>query len=217
MKNLYCLLFCLSLLACNSSPQSNSVKKPGHTGPFDLAKLSLTEHMPDILAIEHFAVQAKDTTDGTMLGYELFKTGDKKALNFGGAFLSGHNAHVSFHYEEKSGQLAGYELKLYSQPQSDTLIRLLGNNATPIFKRTKMPKGEIEIDVNGNEVKPGNSVRQTYRVWENSAKGITYYLTEDGTEPKLTTTLIALKKNTPFSKDMTSLKQLDWYKNEKSE
>jgi hypothetical protein len=108
-------------------------------------------------------------------------------------------------------------LKLYSQSQTDALIGLLDKAGTLVFKQTKVPKGAIELDENGDEVKAGKSERKTFQLWENKTSGLTYFLTENGSGQNLSTELIVLKRATQFGKDWISTNQLDWYKNAKSE
>ncbi len=96
--------------------------------------------------------------------------------------------------------MAGYELLLYDQVQTDTLISLLGKTGTMVFKRTKSVDGAIEIDENGNEVKTQNRELKTFRVWENKHTGLSYFLSEDGEEKKIVARLIVIKRSTQFGK-----------------
>jgi hypothetical protein len=229
MKNQIYILVCLAMVACNSRPQGNAqaastpntVMAPSHSEPFDLARLSLNENLLNLMAAQGVKPEPKDSLDKTMLGFEVFRSSNRKVLRFENTDLSGSNGknknHVLFHYNEEKKTLACYEIKLYNQDQTDTLISLVGKVGTLIFKRTKLPKGAIELDVNGDEVKPQNSVRKTYRVWENKSTGLSYFLIETGTGKNLTAELIVLKRATQFGKDWISVLQLDWYKNDKSE
>jgi len=229
MKNRIYLFFCLAIVACNSNPkatnqrdstESNTVKA-ADSGPFDLAKLNLKENLPDLMTAQGIKKEPKDTTDETMLDYEAFKSSDPKALRFADKDLSGERGksknHVLFHYQETQKTLACYELTLYNQGQTDTLISLLGKLGTLVFKQTHVPKGSIALDVNGDEIKPEKVVRKTYRVWENKSNGLTYFLSEDGSGQNLTTELIVLNRATPFAKDWISSRSLDWYKRDQSE
>ncbi|WP_374951059.1 hypothetical protein [Mucilaginibacter sp.] len=227
LKNILISLSLLMITACGQSSKGNAQKKDStkvvytFTGPFDLAKLLLKENLPEMIHSQGIRRELKDSMDVTMLKYEVFKTSDPKALRFAGTDLSGtygqRKNYALFHYAEDQKNLICYELTLYDQKQTDQLIGLLGKVGTLVFKMTHLPKGTIEIDVDGNEVKPEKSVRQTYRVWDNKKTGITYYLSEDGTGKKITTKLTALKKATKFGKDWISTGQLDWYKYSDSE
>lgn len=228
MKNLNYLFICLSMSACHSkhhgNAQDDSTKSTStislNSGPFDLAKLSLNENLPDLMAAQSIREEPKDSSDETMLGFEVFKSSNPKALRFESIDLSGSTGknknYVLFHYDVKK-ILACYELEIYNQDQTNTLINLLGKVGTLTFKQTKLSKGSIELDVNGDEVKPGNSVRKTYRVWENKSTGLSYFLSEKGSGKNLATELIVIKRSTQFGKDWISTRQLDWYKSEKSE
>jgi hypothetical protein len=228
LKNtLISLSLLLIITACGQNPEGNAQKQDStktvntYKGPFDLSKLLLTEDLPELMKVQGIKSEPKDSLDLTMLNYEVFRTSDPKALRFENIDLSGtygqHKNHVLFHYAEDKKTLVCYQLALYDQKQTDQLIELLGKVGTLVFKQTHLPKGSIEIDVDGNEVKPENSVRKTYRVWENKTTGITYYLSEDGTGKNLNTELIALKRATSFGKDQISSLQLDWYLNDTSE
>jgi len=229
MKKLLYILVCLTAVACNSNQQSkaqtdsskNTAVNPANAGAFDLARLSLNENLTDLMAAQSVKAGPKDTLDTSIWGFEVFRSSDAKVLRFEDTDLSGatgkNKNHVVFHDEEKTGQLAGYQLKLYNQVQTDALIGLLDKAGKLIFKQTKVAKGAIELDVNGDEVKAGKSERKTFRVWENKGSGLSYFLTENGSGQNLTTELIALNPSTQFGKDWIAALQLDWYKNEKSE
>jgi hypothetical protein len=217
----------LMITACGQNSGGNAQKEDStkvvntYKGPLDLAKLLLQEDLLELMKVHGIKRVPKDSMDITMWKYEVFKTSDPKALRFENTDFSGtygqRKNHVLFHYAEDNKNLICYELKLYDQKQTDQLIKLLGNVGALVFKRTHMPKGSIELDVNGDEVKPENSVRQTYRIWENKTTGITYYLSEDGEGKNLTTKLIALKRATQFGKEWISTGQLEWYSYDKSE
>lgn len=228
LKNtLISLSILLMITACGQNPQSSAqTQNPTkafntYTGPIDLAKLLFTENLPELMKVQRIKREPKDSSDLTLLNYEVFKTSDPKALRFENTDLSGnygqHKDHVVFHYAENKKTLVGYELTIYDQEQTDQLIELVGKIGSLVFKRTHVPEGSIELDVNGNEVKPENSVRLTYRVWENKSTGINYYLTENGSGKALNTELIVVKKATQFGKDWISFRQLDWYLKDKSE
>ncbi|MET3980962.1 hypothetical protein ABIB62_004098 [Mucilaginibacter sp. UYP25] len=108
--------------------------------------------------------ETKDSLDLTLLNYEVFRSGDPKMLSFKGTGFSGtygkNKNHVLFHYSEDKGVLACYALTLYDQQQTDVLIGLLAKAGTMTFKQTHLPKGSVEIDVDGNEVKPGKDTRK---------------------------------------------------------
>jgi hypothetical protein len=229
MKNLIYLFFCLAIAACNSNSQGNNqrdstksnTKKVAYSRPLDLARLKLNENLPELMAAQGIKREPKDSTDETMLDYEVFKSSDPKALRFANTDLSGvrgkNRNHVLFHFNESQKTLACYELTLYDQAQTDSLINLLGKAATLVFKQTHLPKGTVALDLNGNAIKPDKVPRKTYRVWENKANGLTYFLSEDGIDPTLTTELIVLRRSTPFGKDWISSGVLDWYKRDQSE
>jgi hypothetical protein len=209
MKNYCYLLLCMAFMACHSSPKAS--------GPFDLARLTLTENLPDLMSAQEIKAGPKDSSAATLLGFEIFRAGNAKVLRFADTDFAGPKNQVLFHYNEDTKLLAAYELELTDQAQTDKLIGLLGKVATPAFKQTQMPKGSIELDVNGNEVKPENSERQTFRVWENKTSGLRYYLSETGSGQNLKTRLTVLNPSTAFGKDWISTGQLDWYKNAQSE
>lgn len=227
-KALY--ISCLILMACNSNQPkkaiADSTDKPRKSAPYyvgnlDLARLTLSEDFSAILAAEHISPEPKTDTDVTIYKYEVLRTSNPKALRFSDTDFSGTNGkkknHILFHYDEKDKTLASYELRIYNQDQTDKLIGLIDKIATRIFKRTKTPKGSFQIDLDGNEVKPENAERKTFRVWENKKTGITYYLSETGKSNNLVTELFALKPSSTFGKSWIDLLSLDWYKIEKSE
>jgi hypothetical protein len=217
----------LMITACGQNSggdaqKQNSTKAVNtYKGPLDLSKLLLKEDVLDLMKVHGIKREPKDSLDITMWKYEVFKSSDPKVLRFGNIDLSStygqRKNHVLFHYAEDKKNLICYELELYDQKQTDQLIEQLGKVGTLVFKRTHLPKGSIELDEDGNEVKPENSVRQTYRVWENKSTAITYFLSELGSEKDLITELIALKSATQFGKEWISTKQLDWYVNSDSE
>jgi hypothetical protein len=209
MKNYCYLLLCLTFMACHSSPKA--------AGPFDLARLTLTENLPDLMTAQGIEPGPKDSSATTMLGYEIFRSNNAKVLRFADTDFSGPKNQVLFHYNADNKSLAAYELMLTDQAQTDKLISLLGKVAKPVFKQTHTPKGSVELDENGDPVKPENSERQTYRVWENKTNGLTYFLSETGSGQSLATKLTVLNGSTPFGKDWTATGLLDWYKNAQSE
>jgi len=165
--------------------------------------------------------EPKEAKDETLFGYEVFKSSNPKALRFKNIDFSGSTKNnvnqVLFHYDEKNKMLAGYALNIYNEQQTKKLIGLLNEICTPVFKRINLPKGSIEIDVEGNEVKPENTERKTYCVWENKITGLSYFLTETGFGENFVIELTVLKRSTQFGKEWITTKVLDWYKNEKSE
>jgi hypothetical protein len=219
MKNYTYLFIGLVVMACHSKPAAKT--QPIPSGPFDLATLSLNENLSDLMKVKGIKAEPKDALDKTLLGYEVFKSSDPQLLRFKQTGFSGpygkNKNHVLFHYNEAQNTLAGYEVYLYDQAQTDTLIGLVGQSGTLVFKRTKLLKGAIELDENGNEVKPENSERKTFRLWENKSTGHSYFLIETGSGANLITRLIVVKPSSPFGKDWISYLQLDWYKNAKSE
>jgi hypothetical protein len=229
MKSYGYILICLAFMACNAKSKGNApadsakstVKSVPYTGPFDLAKLTLKENILNIMNEKGVKREAKDTLDKTLFGYEIFKTTDPKVLRFENTDLSGANGknknYVLLHYNERTKTLAFYELVLYNQNQTDALITLLGKVGKIVFKQTKTSKGAIEIDENGNEVKPGTGERKTFRVWENKSTGLSYFLSEIGSGKNLTSTLTVLKRSEQSGKYWISFLALDWYKDSKSE
>lgn len=229
MKNRIYLLLCLTVAACNSNPhgkdQQDSTKintvKPTYSGPFDLAGLKLNENLLDFMAAHTIKKEPKAESDKTLLGYETFKSSDPKVLRFKNADLSGANGknqnHIIFHYTEDKQKLSFYELTLYNQRQTDTLINLLGKVGTIIFKQTKLSKGSLDLDEHGNAIPFPPGERKTFRVWENKSTGISYFLIETGSGKNLITRLIVLRKSEQSGKDWISYLSLDWYKSFKSE
>jgi len=229
MKNRSYLLLCVVIMACSSKPQGNTqadsakntVKASAYSGPFDLANLSLNENIIALMAAQGIKPEKKDSLDLTMLNFEVFKSSNPKALRFKNADLSGTNGknknYVLFHYNEEKKTLACYQIDIYNQQQTDTLISLLNSMGKLIFKQTHLPKGSIALDENGDEIKPEHVKRKTFRVWENKSTGLSYFLSEDGQGKSLATELIVLNRSTQFGKDWISSLQLDWYKKDTSE
>jgi hypothetical protein len=228
MKTPIYLFLCLAIVACNANPKGNqrdSTKsdaiKPSYSGPFDLGRLKLNENLPELMAGHGIKTEPKAESDKTLLGYEIFKSSNPKALSFGNKDLSGtygkNKNYVLFDYSEDKKTLAFYELMLYNQAQTDTLINLLGKVGTIIFKQTKLPKGSLDLDKNGNAIPFPAGTRKTFRVWENKSTGLSYFLIETGSGQNLITKLIVLKRSQQPGKDWVSYLSLDWYKDFKSE
>jgi hypothetical protein len=228
LKNtLISLSLILMITACGRNSQGNEQKQDStkavdtYSRPFDLSKLLLKENLPELMKARAIKGETKDASDVTLFNYDVLKASDPKALKFESSDFSGtysqHKNHVLFHYAEDKKTLVCYQLALYDQKQTDQLIELLGKVGTLVFKQTHTPKGAMEIDENGNEIKAGSTARKTYRVWENKSTGITYYLSEDGEGKNIRAELTALNKATQFGKEWISSKQLDWYLNSKSE
>ncbi|MGZ3873688.1 MAG: hypothetical protein ACXVJD_12270 [Mucilaginibacter sp.] len=228
MKTPMHVFLCLAIIACNANPKGNQrdstkndAMKPAYSGPFDLAKLKLNENLPDLMAAQGIKSEPKAEQDKTLLGYEIFKTSNSKALRFENADLSGtygkNKNDVLLHYNEDKKTLAFYEVELYSQAQTDTLISLLGKVGTIIFKETKLAKGAIELDENGDELKPEKSEHKTMRIWENKNTGITYFLAGAGKGQTFRARLIVLKQAEQSGKDWMSYLSLDLYKRIQSE
>lgn len=223
------LIFCLVIVACNANPQANNTNKPTKNNlveptsleTFDLARLRLNENLPDLMASQGIKSDVTTESDETLTGYHIFKSSIPKVLRFEKAALSGANGknknYIVFHYSQDYKALAFYELILFNQGQTDTLIGLMAKAGTLIFKQTKPLKGAIELDENGNEVKPENSERKTFRVWENKSTGLSYFLIETGSGQNLISRLIVLKRSEQSGKDWISYQLLDWYKNANSE
>jgi len=228
MKTPIYLFLCLAIAACNSNPKGNQqdstkndAMNPSYSGPFDLAKLKLNENLPDLMARQEIKPEPKTEQDKTLLGYELFRSSSPKALRFEDTHLSGtygkNKNYVLFDYSEDKKKLAFYEVMLYNQAQTDTLINLLGKVGTITFKQTKLPKSALDVDSNGKAVPFPAGTRKTFYVWENKSTGISYFLFETGLGENLTTKLIVLKRSEQSGKDWISYLSLDWYKDIKSE
>jgi hypothetical protein len=231
MKNpLINLMLCLVLLSCTSKPkgsaETDSTKNAAMTtssnsGPFDLARLVLNEKILDIMTAQGVKIEPKTSADKTLLGFEIFKTSNPKALRFENADLSGatgkNKNHVLFHYNEDKRTLAFYEVELYNQAQTDILINLLGKVGAITFKQTKLPKSALDLDKNGKAIAFPAGTRKTFRVWENKSTGISYFLIETGLGENVTTKLIVLKRSEQSGKDWVSYLSLDWYKDFKNE
>lgn len=229
MKTPIFLFLCLAIAACNSNPQGksqhdstkNNTMKPSYSGVFDLAKLRLNENLPDLMAAQGIKAEPKGASDKTLLGYEIFKSSDSKALRFENTDLSGTHGknknYVLLDYSEDKKTLAFYELMLYDQAQADTLIKLLGKVGKIIFKETELPKGAIELDENGEALSPEKSEHKTVRIWENKNTGLSYFLLGAGVGQKFTARLIVLNQSEQSGKDWMSYISLDLYKSLKSE
>ncbi len=229
MKTQIYLFLCLIIAACQSNPQGsnhrdsakNTALKASYSGPFDLAKLRLNENLPDLMAAQGIKTEPKAEPDKTLLGYELFKSSNPKALRFENADLSGTSGkntnYVLFDYSEDKKTLAFYEVMLYDKAQADTLINLLGKVSTIVFKQTKLPKGAFELDEDGRALKPEKSMHKTFRVWENKNTGLTYFLEGAGEGQNFTAKLIVLKQSEQSGKDWMYYFSLDMYKGSKSE
>jgi hypothetical protein len=228
MKTPIYLFLCLAIAACNSNPKGNhqdstknDAMNPSYSGPFDLAKLKLNENVPDLMATQGIKPESKTEQDKTLLGYELFKSSNPKVLRFENTDLSGtygkNKNYVLFDYSEDKKKLAFYEVMLYNQAQTDTLINLLGKVGTITFKQTKLPKSALDVDSNGKAVPFPAGTRKTFYVWENKNTDISYFLFETGLGENLTTRLIVLKRSEQSGKDWISYLSLDWYKDIKSE
>jgi hypothetical protein len=94
MKTPIYLFLCLAIAACNSNPRGtqrdstkNDAMKLSYSGPFDLAKLKLNENLPDLMSAQGIKAEPKAEQDKTLLGYELFKSSNPKALRFANADL----------------------------------------------------------------------------------------------------------------------------------
>jgi hypothetical protein len=228
MKTLVYLLLGFVVSACNTNPQNNAKEptknnstKAASAKTFDLATLNLNENLPELMASQGIKSDTKTESDQTLSGFLIFKSNDPKVLRFENAALSGGNGknknYVLFHYKEDNKALAFYELILFSQGQTDNLINLMGKVGTLIFKQTKPFKGAVELDEKGNEVKPENSERKTFRVWENKSNGLSYFLIEKGSGQNLNSRLVVLRRSEQSGKDWISYQLLDWYKNANSE
>lgn len=229
MKTLMYLFLCLAIVACNSKPQpnnqhdyiKNSASKSSYSGVFDLAKLKLNENLPELMATQGIKSEPKTEADKTLMGYEIFKSSNPKVIRFEDTDLSGtygkNKNYVLLDYSEGKNTLAFYELVLYDQAQTDTLIKLLGKVGTIIFKETKLPKGAIELDENGEGLEPEKSQHKTIRIWENKNTGISYFLEGAGEGQNFTARLIVLKQSEQSGKDWMSYLSLDLYKSLKSE
>jgi len=225
MKNYLYVLFLLGVAACNQSAKNEGDKSStdikSDTGDFDLSELSLSENLITLMAAHAVKSEPIGATDNTVFGYELFNTSSPKILRFAKTDftkVAGRNKNrVLFHYNEQTKMLAGYELQLYDQVQTDQLIKLIGAIAKPTFKQTEPSKGGIELDENGDEITPEKRRRATFRVWEDHNKGLSYFLTESGTGKDLEARLTVLKGKTKFGQDMITLKLFNWYKNAESE
>jgi hypothetical protein len=229
MKTPIYLFLCLAIAARNPNPQGNNqqdstknnVLKASYSGPFDLAKLRLDENLPELMAAQGLKTEPKAEPDKTLLGYELFKSSNPKALRFENTDLSGtygkNKNYVLLDYSEDKQTLAFYELMLYNQAQADTLINLLGKVGTIIFKETKLPKGAFELDENGGALDPKKSKHKTVRIWENKKTGLSYFLLGAGAGQSFTAKLIVLKQSEKSGKDWMSYFSLDLYKGLKSE
>jgi hypothetical protein len=225
MKNLSYLLPCLLLIACSAKPKENA-DTPALAGtttvqqnprPFDLARLILKEDLMQLMAEQSLKSEAKDPSNTTLSGFEVFKSKSPKVLRFKDTDFSGLNNYVLFHYQGQQKTLAGYELFIDGQQKNAVLISLLKSVATPIFKHTGPGNGAIEIDENGNEVKQSDSKGKTFQVWENKKTGLSYFLSTTGDAANMVSQLIVLNSTTQFGKDWMSSQALDWHKNTKSE
>jgi hypothetical protein len=212
-----------TMLSCTQKPQgatthndTDSTKNMTNASlaaaPFDLAKLTLKEKIVDLLTAQGIKPKPKEATDQTLLDFEVAKTSDPKVLRFNGKDFSASQSEVLFHYRENDKTLGFYELKLHSEQQAGDLITELDKVGKQVFKKTGTAKGSIELDENGNEVKPGKGETKKYFVWENAATGVSFYLIETGSGQNFDAELTALKPSEQSGKDWIAFRSFDWYK-----
>ncbi|WP_295769345.1 hypothetical protein [uncultured Mucilaginibacter sp.] len=225
IKSLFPLIIlCLSIFACSFSPKEskpvNSFNKAPVTNndeTFDLAKLTLKEpDVPGMVAERKVKTEYLTATDQTIIGFERLKISSAEILRYAGNDLSGINHtvknNVLLHYNEKTKGLAFYEVRLYTEEQSAALLAALKKIGKPEFEKLGVSKGAIEIDEDGNEIKKASEEKQTFRVWENSKNGLTYYLVERGKGESYTLELTVLNRSENYAKQWISFRSLDWYK-----
>jgi hypothetical protein len=224
MKNTFInLMLCLVLLSCTSNQQQKqgAGAKKSVTGtpsaPFDLADLTLKEeNFPSLMTARGLKPEPVADGEQTLFGYEVFKSSSPQVLRYKGAAIrgsSGNNKNrVLFHYNKKSNVLAFYEVKIYTQQQADALLSQLQKMGKPAFEKLGLAKGEIAIDLVGNEIPRGKEEKQTYRVWENKNNGLSYFYGELGSGADFNAELTVLNRSGKYAKDWLSFTSLDWYK-----
>jgi hypothetical protein len=217
------IMLCLSIIACSSSQKESKLMDSANTAPitnneepFDLAKLTLKEpDVPGMLAERKVKTEPITAADQTIWGYERLKISSADLLRYAGNDLSGTNGmlenNVLLHYNEKTKALAFYEVRLYTKEQAAALLAALNKMGKPAFEKLGVSKGAVEIDEDGNEIKKGKGEKQTFRVWENSKNGLTYYLMERGAGKDYASELTVLNRSANYAKQWISFRSLGWY------
>jgi hypothetical protein len=220
-------ILCAAMLSCTNKQkndtqagqiQKTEAQEP-QSGPFDIGRLTLKEKdLPTLISAQGVKPEHVSDEEQSLLGYEVFKSSSANVLKFNGKDLSGANGsnknHVLFHYNEKTKDIAFYEIKLYTEAQAAELLKELQKMGKPNFQKVGLNKGEFAIDLNGNPIERGKEEKQAYRVWENKSNGLNYYLGELGSGKDFNAELTVLDPSAKYAKDWISFGSLDWYKHD---
>lgn len=224
---LQCVLL-LTMLSCtstgkNSDTAADSTKKETMTGTtnmgkFDLANLSFSENIDDLLKGQALTVADGSNTESTVMGYESFASSSPKLLVYNGQALSGGSGdkknQLVLHYAQSGHQLNMYEAQIYSAEQTDLLEKnLLKKLGKPAFiKDSGLNKSTIRLDENGDEDK-GPREDTKYQVWEDKATGISYFFIEKKLDGKIVYgELTAINTKSKNAAVWIKFRAFDWYK-----
>lgn len=214
------ILIILITFSCKKHENNTAATKaaPGNADKqFDLATVNFTEDINTLLWTQGFNVNQGTDAEQTIFGYKTFSSDSKKLLVFDNQKLEGtpgkQKNNVVLHYNETTGVVSMFELKIYNQKESATLYASLNRLwGKPVFeKNDSNASGSIEINENGNEVKADAKSEKKYAVWEDKS-GRAYFYVETITGNEVFTELTALDSNGKSAKDWIAFRGFNWYK-----
>ncbi|MBB6498449.1 hypothetical protein [Pedobacter cryoconitis] len=99
------------------------------SGGFDLASLTFKETIQSVDQLSGVKVSASPSEEKTLFGYDRSESTSPKLLIYNQIPLAGEadnmTSKVIFHYKEKGGELAMYELRIYSAVPNNALVKAI--------------------------------------------------------------------------------------------
>jgi hypothetical protein len=223
IKMLLPIVLIFSLISCNSEHAKQTHKSTSYNAindskarGFDLSKVDFTENLNTILTSQALKLSDGKSAEQTIMGFSTYTSTSDRLLKFEGVSLAGHaeanKNQVVLHYKDSDQTIGMFELKIYTEKTCNELLAALNKfSGKPVYEKSSNANA-IELDENGDEIKPSEWSNKTYRVWENRKTGVSYFWIETLTGNDLSLEVAALNRKDKAAKDWIALRAFDWYK-----
>jgi hypothetical protein len=205
------------IFSCTLSANKKEDSKVAVGNNFDLAQINFSENLNTILTGQGLKLSDGKSTEQTIMGFSTYTSALDKLLKFDGVSLVGqaeaNKNQVVFHYKDSDQTIGMFELKIYTaKTRNELLVALNKFSGKPVYEKSNNANA-IELDENGDEMKPSERSNKTYRVWENSKTGISYFWIETLIDKDVSVELTALNRKDGAAKGWIAFRAFDWYKN----
>jgi hypothetical protein len=187
---IFVILFAMTIQSCNSKSNGEKDKdvKTESAAPvaegFDLAGVTFKETIQSIDKSSGIPVSTSPSEEKTLSGYDRVESTSPKLLIYNHSDLSGAGNNMTnkviFHYTEKGGILALYELRLYNASPNNGLVKSI---------QEKVGAPAVDRAVKDND--SGVNFRQCVWVKDN----VIYFLLQELDKTGVKTSNLAVFKN----------------------